>query len=156
MTALHIPGNTYKKRKSWTIIGLFLWNFNRIFRHPPVYQNYTYVLTNSSIARSAKCSKKHLFKLLTYLLSVVKTWPQSYCDTRCGVIQMWILINSKDIFCMCFILFMISIIVNIEYMCICCMTLVNKELNWIELSTYNQGSSPHAIALKHLTSSSFS
>ena len=76
----------------------FLWNFNRIFRLSTVYQNYTYVLTNSFIARSAKCSKKHLSKLLTYLLSVVKTWPQSYCDTRCGVIQMWILINSKDMF----------------------------------------------------------
>ena len=55
----------------------------------------TYILF---YAGSAKCSKKHLSKLLTYLLSVVKTWPQSCCDTRCRVIQMWILINSKDMF----------------------------------------------------------
>ena len=51
------------------------------------------------IAGSAKCSTKPLFKLLTCILSAVKTWLQSYCDTnfsRGGVNRMWILNNSKD------------------------------------------------------------
>ena len=50
------------------------------------------------IAGSAKCSTKPLSKLLTCILSVVKTGLQSYCDTsfsRGGVNQMWILKNSK-------------------------------------------------------------
>jgi hypothetical protein len=72
--------------------------FQPDLRLSTVYQNYTYVLTNSFIAGSGKCSKKHISKLLTYLLSVVKTWHQSYRDSRGGVIQMWILINSKDMF----------------------------------------------------------
>ena len=147
-SSLHISRQHLQRRKSLTIIGLFLWNFNRISRHSPVYKNCTYVLTkkgpntrlatardtgyqllahgrwfspdtpassttktsrhdiadsgvkhqksinqsyvlsNSFIAGSAKCSKTHLSKLLTYLLSMVITWPQSYCDTKCGVIQM--------------------------------------------------------------------
>ena len=52
------------------------------------------------IAGSAKCSTKPLSKLLTCILSVVKTGLQSYCDTsysRGGVNQMWILKNSKDL-----------------------------------------------------------
>jgi hypothetical protein len=52
------------------------------------------------IPGSAKCSTKSLYKLLTYILSAVKTVLQSYCDTsylRGGVIQMWILKNSKDL-----------------------------------------------------------
>jgi len=52
------------------------------------------------IAGSAKCSTKHLSKLLTCILSAVKTGLQSYCDTsysRSGVNQMWILKNSKDL-----------------------------------------------------------
>ena len=51
------------------------------------------------IAGSAKCSTKPLSKLLTCILSAVKTGLQSYCDTsysRGGVNQMWILKNSKD------------------------------------------------------------
>jgi hypothetical protein len=50
------------------------------------------------IAGSAKCSTRPLSKLLTCILSAVKTGLQSYCDTsyskRC-VNQMWILKNSK-------------------------------------------------------------
>ena len=52
------------------------------------------------IAWSAKCSTKPLSKLLTCILSAVKTGLQSYCDTsysRGGVNQMWILKNSKDL-----------------------------------------------------------
>jgi hypothetical protein len=52
------------------------------------------------IAGSAKYSTKPLSKLLTCILSAVKTGLQSYCDTsysRGGVNQMWILKNSKDL-----------------------------------------------------------
>jgi hypothetical protein len=52
------------------------------------------------IAGSAKCSTKPLSKLLTCILSAVKTVLQSYCDTsysRGGVNQMWILKKSKDL-----------------------------------------------------------
>jgi hypothetical protein len=52
------------------------------------------------IAGSAKCSMKPLSKLLTCILSAVKTGLQSYCDTsysRGGVNQMWILKNLKDL-----------------------------------------------------------
>ena len=52
----------------------------------------------------AKCSTKPLSKLLTCILSAVKTGLQSYSDTiyiasysRGGVNQMWILQNSKDL-----------------------------------------------------------
>ena len=51
------------------------------------------------IAGSAKCSSKPISKLLTCILSAVKTGLQSYCDTsysRGGVNQMWILKSSKD------------------------------------------------------------
>ena len=49
------------------------------------------------IAGSAKCSTKPLSKLLTCMLSGVKT---GFCDTsypRGGVNQIWILKNSKDL-----------------------------------------------------------
>jgi len=54
------------------------------------------------IAWSAKCSTKPLSKLLTRILSAVKTGLRSYCDTsysysKGGVNQMWILKNSKDL-----------------------------------------------------------
>jgi hypothetical protein len=44
-SSLHISRQHLQRRKSLTIIGLFLWNFNRISRHSPVYKNCTYVLT---------------------------------------------------------------------------------------------------------------
>ena len=46
------------------------------------------------------CSMKPLSKLLTCILSAVKSELQSYCDTsysRGGVNQMWILKNSRDL-----------------------------------------------------------
>ena len=52
------------------------------------------------ISESAKCSTKPLSKLLTCIISAVKTGLQSYCDTsysRGGVDQIWILKNSKDL-----------------------------------------------------------
>jgi hypothetical protein len=52
------------------------------------------------ISGFAKCSTKPLSKLLTCILSAVKTGLQSYYDTsysRGGVNQMWILKNSKDL-----------------------------------------------------------
>ena len=52
------------------------------------------------VAGSAKCSTKSLSKLLTCILSVVKTGLQSYCDISYSqgcVNQMWILKNSKDL-----------------------------------------------------------
>ena len=52
------------------------------------------------ITGSAKCSTKPLSKLLTCILSAVKTGLQSNCDisySRGGENQMWILKNSKDL-----------------------------------------------------------
>ena len=52
------------------------------------------------IAGSAKCSTKPLSKLLTCILSAVKTGLQSYCDpsySRGGVNQMWIPKNFTDL-----------------------------------------------------------
>ena len=50
------------------------------------------------IAGSAKCSTKPVSKLLTCILSAVKTGIQSYTSySRGGVNQMWILKNSKDL-----------------------------------------------------------
>ena len=49
---------------------------------------------------SAKYSRKPLSKLLTSILSAVKTEFPSYCDSsssRGGLNQMWILKNSKDL-----------------------------------------------------------
>jgi hypothetical protein len=53
----------------------------------------------SYVVGSAKCSTKPLSKLLSCILSAVKTVLQSYCDTsysKGGVNQMWILKNSED------------------------------------------------------------
>ena len=52
------------------------------------------------IAGSAKCSTKPLSKLLTSILTAVKTGLQKYCDisySMSGINQMWILKNSKDL-----------------------------------------------------------
>jgi hypothetical protein len=51
------------------------------------------------VVGSAKCSTKPLSKLLSCILSAVKTVLQNYCDTsysKGGVNQMWILKNSED------------------------------------------------------------
>ena len=52
------------------------------------------------IAGSSKCSTKPLSKLLTSLLSAVKTGLQKYCNimyAHSGINQMWILKNSKQL-----------------------------------------------------------
>ena len=75
-----------RKRKSWTIIGLVheistkdveldllsLYWIPKLHKCP-FKQRY--------ISGSAKCSTKPLSKLLTCILSAVKTGFQSYCDT---------------------------------------------------------------------------
>jgi hypothetical protein len=96
-----------RKRKSWTIIGLFYVPFkfhpnmkNWIYHHSTWFLNYTSFLSNCYIAGSAKCSTKPLFKLLTCILWGVNPGFQSYCDTSYsggGMNQMWILNNSKDL-----------------------------------------------------------
>ena len=51
------------------------------------------------VVGSAKCTTKPLSKLLSCILSAVKTVLQNYCDTsysKGGVNQMWILKNSED------------------------------------------------------------
>ena len=82
-----------------------LWNFNSRWRTdlPSFYwipKLHKCPFKQRFIAGSAKCSTKPLSKLLTCILSAVKTRLQSYCDTsfsRGGVNQMWILKNSKDL-----------------------------------------------------------
>ena len=59
---------------------MFLWNFNQ--RWGTFKQRY--------IAGSAKCSTKPLSKLLTCILSAVKTGLQSYCDTIATWGVVWI------------------------------------------------------------------
>ena len=52
------------------------------------------------IAGSSKCSTKPLSILLTKLLTHIKQGLQKYCETaysRSGIIQMWILKNSKEL-----------------------------------------------------------
>ena len=72
---------------------------NWICHHSTGFLNYTNVLSNSTIlSASAKFSTKPLSKLLTCILSAVKTGLQSYTSyPRGGVNQMWILKNSKDL-----------------------------------------------------------
>jgi hypothetical protein len=79
LATLHIPRRQLRKRKSRKIIGLFyvplefLLNWIHKLHKCPFKQRY--------IAESTKCSTKPLSKLLTCILSVVKTGLQSYCDT---------------------------------------------------------------------------
>ena len=100
VTTLHIPR---RKRKSRTIMGLFGVHLEfqpkMIYRHSTGFLCYTSVLKKQLYnAGSAKCSMKPPSKLLTSILSAVKTGLQSYCDTsysRGGVNQIWFLKNSK-------------------------------------------------------------
>ena len=60
---------------------------NWIYRQCTGGLNYTTVLTKQHyITGSVKCSMKPLSKLLTFILSALKTGVQSYCDTSysCG------------------------------------------------------------------------
>ena len=59
-----------------------------------------HVLFHRFIAGSSNCSTKPLSILLTKLLTHIKQGLQKYCETsysRSGVIQMWILKNSKEL-----------------------------------------------------------
>ena len=108
LTTLHIPRRHLRKRKSWTI-GLFYVPLefqpkmkNWIYHHSTGFLNYTSVLSNSAILLGLPNAPRNLalFKLLTCILSAVKTGLQSYCNTsysRGSVNQMWILKNSNDL-----------------------------------------------------------
>jgi hypothetical protein len=63
-SSLHISRQHLQRRKSLTIIGLFLWNFNRIFRHSPVYQNCTYVLTKKGPNTRLATASDTVYQLL--------------------------------------------------------------------------------------------
>ena len=70
---------------------------NWIYHYYWIPRLHKCLFKQSYIAWSAKCSTKPLSKLLTCILSAVKTGLQSYCDTsysRGGVNQ--IMKNSKD------------------------------------------------------------
>ena len=107
VATLHIPRRHLRKRKSWTIIGLFYVPFGISTKDQELNLSSLYWIPKSHkchfkklyIAGSTKCSTKPLSKLLTCILSAVKTGFQSYCDTsysRGCVNQMWILKNSKE------------------------------------------------------------
>ena len=102
---LHIPRRHLRKWKSWTIrFVLCSFGISTIDEEldlPSLYwipKLHKCPFKQRYIAGSAKCSTRPLSKLLTCILSAVKTGLQSYCDTsyskRC-VNQMWILKNSK-------------------------------------------------------------
>ena len=85
---------------------MFLCNFNQIWRTGSLITLLDSYITQVSFQTALYCwvcqmlYKKPLSKLLTCILSAVKTGLQSYCDTnysRGCVNQMWILKNSKDL-----------------------------------------------------------
>ena len=84
---------------------MFHWNFNQRWRTGSTittgFLNYTSILSNSAILLGLpNVPPKNISKLLTCILSTVKTGLQSYCDTsdsRGGLNQMWILETSKDL-----------------------------------------------------------
>ena len=86
---IHIPRRHIRKRTSWTIIGLFYvpLEFQPKMKNldlPSLYwipKLHKCPFKQRYIAGSAKCSTKPLSKLLTCILSAVKTVLQSYCDT---------------------------------------------------------------------------
>ena len=109
LATLHIPRRHLRKRKPCTIIGMFYVDeFQLKMKNeldlPSRYWTPTLhkcPFKQRDIDGSAKCSTKSLSKLLTCLLSAVKTWLQRYCDTsysRSSVNQMRILKNSKDLY----------------------------------------------------------
>ena len=81
LATLHISRRHLRKRKSWEFIGLCHVPLefhprmkNWIFRYSTGFLNYASVLTISvCIAGFAKCSTKLISKLLTSVLSAVKT-----------------------------------------------------------------------------------
>ena len=101
LATLHIPRRHLRKRKSWTIIGLFYVPLefqpkvkNWIYHHSTGFLNYTSIF--QTVLYCCVCQMLHetSFQLLTCILSAVKTGLKSYCDTsysRGGVNQMLIL-----------------------------------------------------------------
>ena len=73
---------------------------NWIYHHSIGFLNYTSVFSNSAILLGLPNAPRNLFsKLLTCILSAVKTGLQIYCDTSYstgGVNQLWILKKPKD------------------------------------------------------------
>jgi hypothetical protein len=102
-----IPRRHLRNRKSLTIIDLFYVPLefqpkmkNWIYHHYWIPKLHNCPFKQRYIDGSAKYSTKPLSKLLTCILSAVKTGHQSCCDTsysRGGVNQMWILKKSKDL-----------------------------------------------------------
>jgi hypothetical protein len=81
VATLHIPRRHLRKRKSWTIIGLFYVPFristkDQELNLPSLYwipKSHKCYFKKLYIAGSTKCSTKPLSKLLTCILSAVKT-----------------------------------------------------------------------------------
>ena len=106
LATLHISRRYLRKRTSWKIIGLYYVPLISIKDEeldlPSLYwilKLHKCLFKQRYIAGSAKCSTKPFSKLLTCILSAVKTGLQSYCDTSysTGVVnQMWILKKPKD------------------------------------------------------------
>ena len=106
LATLHISRRHLRKRTSWKIIGLYYVPLISIKDEeldlPSLYwilKLHKCLFKQRYIAGSAKCSTKPFSKLLTCILSAVKTGLQSYCDTSYstgGVNQMWILKKPKD------------------------------------------------------------
>jgi hypothetical protein len=108
LATLHIPRRILRKRKSWTIIGLFYVPLefqpkmkNWIFHQFTGFLHYTSVRSNRVILLGLpNVPPKPFSKFLTCILSAVKIGLQSYCDTSYsmgGVNQIWILKNSKEL-----------------------------------------------------------
>jgi hypothetical protein len=107
LATLHIPRRHLRKRKSWTIIGRFYVPLefkpkmkNWIYHHYWIPTLHKCPFKQRYIAGFAKCSTKHLSKLLTCIVSAVKIGLHGYCDTSYSsgcVNQMLILKNSKDL-----------------------------------------------------------
>ena len=72
---------------------------NWIYHHYWIPKLHKCPFNKLYVVGSAKCTTKPLSKLLSCILSAVKTVLQNYCDTsysKGGVNQMWILKNSED------------------------------------------------------------
>ena len=91
----HILRRHLRKRNSWTVI--------RLFYVPLEFQpKKNFPFKQWYIACSAKCCTKPLSKLLTCIISAVKTGLHSYCDTsysRGGVNRKWILKKGHILLC---------------------------------------------------------
>jgi hypothetical protein len=105
----HILRRHLRKRNSWTVM--------RLFYVPLEFQpKMKFPFKQRYIACSAKCCNKPLSKLLTCILSAVKTGLHSYCDTsysRGGVNRKWIL--KKGHMLLFFSFFFIKFFVNFHF-----------------------------------------